>query len=188
MVWQMINREEFLGSSFFRFSSGVDDGPILSQVKIKNSSNLDIGQASDLIEREWIHKLPELWKLFCSGQAKPWEQDHNKATYCAQRKPCDGLIDWCLPSENVNAFILSQAHPYPKAFFKLGPMTIRVEKHDLDTRVIHGKPGQVFEASKDFVTICCGYSSAIRLLNLEIDGKVLPAYEIINSTKQRLID
>lgn len=187
LVWQMINREELLGSSFFRFSAGVDDGPVLWQVKVKNSENLSIGEASDQIEREWIRKIPDLWKLFCTGKAVPWDQIHSDATYCAQREPIDGMIDWEMSADDINAFILAQAHPYPRAYFKLGMATVRVVSHGKEPREVYGLPGQVFEVSKSFVAICCGYRSAIRLFEVEVDGEVISAQTLLHSTKQRLI-
>jgi len=58
LVWQVINREKVLGSTFFKFSDCMDEGAILDQVSIKNTSNLTIADAGDLIELEWIKKLP----------------------------------------------------------------------------------------------------------------------------------
>ena len=45
LVWQMINNDEELGSSFFKFDKGVDDGPILYQVKVKNNGDITIKEA-----------------------------------------------------------------------------------------------------------------------------------------------
>ena len=41
LVWQLINSEKVVGSSFFKFTSGMDDGVILDQVKIENQTLID---------------------------------------------------------------------------------------------------------------------------------------------------
>ena len=55
LVWQLINKEKVIGSSFFKFSNGMDDGTILKQFKIDNSDSMTIGEASDRIERAWTN-------------------------------------------------------------------------------------------------------------------------------------
>ena len=93
LVWQLINREKVIGSSFFKFSNGMDDGVILDQVKIDNADKMTIGEASDSMEQAWIFKIPEIWLNICKGDINPVEQNHNESSYCAQRQETDGLID-----------------------------------------------------------------------------------------------
>ena len=39
---------------------------------------------------------------------------------------------------------------------------------------------------EDFVTICCGENSVLRLIELEVDGTLLKAREVLNSIKVRI--
>ncbi|HAU94046.1 MAG TPA: hypothetical protein DCW59_16985 [Alteromonas sp.] len=186
LVWQLINNEEIVGSSFFKFTSGMDDGDILDQVKIHNSTGLTICEASELIEHEWIRKIPVLWAGFVAGNIQPYEQKHQLATYCAQRQESDGLIEWAKSALDVDAFIRAQDFPYPRAFFKLDEQTVKVVKHKIDPRKIYGTPGQIFQVSSDFVTVCCAGHSAIQIHEVEVNGKLLAAKSILNSVKIRL--
>lgn len=186
LVWQMINGEKILGSSFFRFRSGMDDGEVLAQVEIENSPGLTIGEAGDLIEREWAKKIPALWSSFCEGEALAWEQDHAKATYCAQRQDMDGLIDWRRSASEIDRFIRAQAAPYPRSFFRIQGENIRIVSHQPDNRRIHGVPGQVFEVRKEHVTVCCGGCSALRVYRVEKGDRDLPASAVVTSVRQRL--
>merc|ERR1711991_1085111 len=104
LVWQIINEERLLGSSFFRFADGMDDGPVLAQVNISNEHKLTISDASDRIENEWLKRIPNLWSDFCNDRLYPQEQDHSKATYCAQRQEYDGVIDWRNHAGTIDAF------------------------------------------------------------------------------------
>ena len=79
----------------------------------------------------------------------------------------------------------TQTYPYPEAFFFL-IKKIKISKHSKDERKVCGTIGQVFEIEKNYVAICCGENTIIRLNKLEIEGKVVPASEIFSSIKQRI--
>lgn len=186
LVWQLINAEPEIGSSFFRFTDGMDDGPVLHQVRIQNAKKLDIREAMDQLEQAWIADLPEVWRHFCEGKAEPAHQNHSLATYCCQRNELDGCIDWEDPAEKIDCFIRAQAKPYPMAFFKHEEKRIRISKHQVDGRVTHGTPGQVFEVKSDYVSVCCGGNTLIRILQVEDGGIERNAAEILNSITVRL--
>ena len=67
LVWQMINNEEYLGSSLFQFDEGTDSGPIIHQVKIANSSTMTIEQASEKIQNTWLSELPNVLEQYLAG-------------------------------------------------------------------------------------------------------------------------
>jgi len=186
LVWQLINNEKVVGSSFFKFTSGMDDGVILDQVKIENAEQLTIKEAGDQIERAWVEKAPTLWVRFCNGDICPTEQDHKKASYCAQRQEADGLIDWSLDAKKIDAFIRAQDTPYPRAFFKLNKKIVKIVSHSVDAREIHGSYGQVFQIYDTHVVICCDKSTALQISKVQIDGKIVSAKTVINSIKMRL--
>ena len=186
LVWQLINREKVIGSSFFKFSRGMDDGVILDQVKIKNADTMTIGEASDSLERAWISKIPLIWSDFCKGEIDPVEQNHTEASYCAQRQEADGLIDWTLNATDIDAFIRAQDTPYPRAQFKLNDKIVRVVSHSIDSREILGSCGQVFQIIDKNAVICCGDSTAIQISKVLVDGKTVDASDILNSIKIRL--
>jgi len=186
LVWQIINNEKYLGSSFFKFESGIDEGPILDQFTISNRPKLSIKKALDDIENEWKKRIPILWKKFCNGKIKPKKQNHSEATYCAQRYEFDGKVNWNQKASTIDSFVNAQTYPYPKAFFFLNKKKIKISKHSIDERKVSGTIGQVFEIKKNYVTICCGENTIIRLNKLEIEGKVVPASEMFLSIKERI--
>ncbi len=187
LVWQMINNEPYLGSSFFRFSSGVDDGPVLQQIQIPNEEALTIKEASDRLASEWISKIPEIWrKLNAIGDSGVAEQNHRAATYCAQRNENDGLVNWKWEADQIDCFIRAQADPYPRAFFYRGDQKIRIASHSKDNRTVYGLPGQIFEVKRDYVVICCGGNSVLQIHTLELNGQEASAPSVIASINERL--
>lgn len=186
LVWQLINGERTIGSSFFKLTEGMDDGAILAQVKVSNSSDLTISEATEKIEEEWTRRLPLLWADFCHGTINPSEQIHSEATYCAQRQEADGLINWSMNASDIDAFIRAQGAPYPRAFFELNGKKVKVVRHRIDPRTIYGVPGQVFQVFGDYVTVCCSGRTAITLCEVEVGGVNFKASDVINSIKMRL--
>lgn len=186
LVWQMINGEKVLGSSLFRFDKGVDDGPILTQVRVPDAADLTIKDAMDLIEEQWIEKIPLIWRDFCDGDLEPIEQNHPDATYCAQRQEIDGVIDWTLCAAQLDRFIRAQAAPYPRAYFEYEDKRIRVNGHEPDGRRVYGRCGQVYEVRKAYVAVCCGEDTVLRLTKLDVDGKEHSASDVLKSFTLRL--
>jgi len=186
LVWQLINGEEEVGSSFFRFSSGMDDGKVLHQVKFINKNSINIDEAMKNIEKLWVDSLPIIWKNYLTESIFPYEQNHDLATYCSQRKEQDGIIDWSLDAYELDRFIRSQSKPYPMAFFYHADNLLRIYKHEVDNRTIYGSPGQVFEVKNSYVTICCGNNTALRLIKVELENDQYPANKFLNSIKIRL--
>ena len=62
----------------------------------------------------------------------------------------------------------------------------KISKHSKDELKVCGTICQVFEIKKNYVAICCGENTIIRLNKLEIEGKVVPASEIFSSIKERI--
>jgi len=186
LVWQLINGEEKIGSSLFRFSEGMDDGDILHQVSFKNSSKITIKSATYNLQELWKKCIPHIWEDFIQEKIIPTKQDHTQATYCSKRNENDGLIDWSMDANYLDRFIRAQTKPYPMAFFFYGNKIVRVSKHDIDSRIISGTSGQVFESRNSHVTICCGAGTAIKIFELEVNGKNYPASKVLDSTKIRL--
>lgn len=186
LVWQIINNEDVIGSSLFKLTPGMDDGPVLEQIKINNACGLTINEAQEKLEAKWIKKLPKLWREFVHNSIHAHNQDHTLATYCAQRNEADGQINWSLNAKAIDAFIRAQGFPYPRAFFKIDKKIVRIIKHKLEPEIVYGTPGQIFRIGEDFITVCCQGNTAIRLYLVEIEGVQVNAKKVINSIKIRL--
>lgn len=186
LVWQIINGENQLGSSFFKFSEGVDDGEILHQVSIKNNENMTIGIAMQSICEMWKKELPPKWKALLVLTARTYTQDESAATYCAQRKDEDGKVCWGDSAGTIDRFIRAQDWPYPRAFFLLDGKVIRIVAHKVSKRVIYGIPGQIFCRSKKVVAVCCGDNTALDLLMLEVNGEKKEPGDVLKSIYDRI--
>jgi methionyl-tRNA formyltransferase len=186
LVWSMINGDKYVGSSFFKLSEGMDDGPILHQVKVELQADHTVSDVLSIIEKSFIDDLPEKWEELLQFREKPIFQDEEDATYCGQRIEADGHINWSASASVVHNFIRAQSPPYPGAFAYLSDAKISM----LSSRVVNGHffgtAGQVIRVKKPSVTICCGGQTAIELVSVGVDGEVKDAASVLNSIRHRL--
>jgi methionyl-tRNA formyltransferase len=187
LVWSMIRGEPVVGSSVFRLSSGMDDGELLHQVRVENTTDDDIASILAKIEARLIEELPGRWQALLEGRAELLAQSEAGASYCGQRIEADGLIDWQQAARTVHDFIRAQAPPYPGAFSFLGTDQIRfLASRPLDVRY-DGTPGQVLRRNPDgSVWIACGDSSAIEIRRVEIGGQSTAPADCLKSVRLRL--
>jgi methionyl-tRNA formyltransferase len=184
LVWSIINGDSEVGATAFSFASGMDDGRILHQVRVSNTQKDDIGTILKKIETALVDTLPDTWRSLLNGTAQFTEQDHSLATFCGQRMPEDGKIDWAMSSMQVHNFIRAQTPPYPGAFDYLGERKIVFLRTEVEETLYFGTPGQILRRFSDNVLISCGGNSAINVLEVAVDGvptrpsKALPSISI----------
>lgn len=185
LVWSIINDDEYVGSSVFKMTPGMDEGDILFQVSIRNDPSSDVGGMLRQIEEKLELGLPRVWRSLVGGTITASPQDHSAATYCGQRTPSDGAIDWSWSASRINNFIRAQTIPYPGAFSFIGNRKLTIWQSSVDDRLWSGTPGQVLERGADYVLVACG-SGAIRLLRVSIDGMPVSVRDALRSVSIRM--
>jgi methionyl-tRNA formyltransferase len=187
LVWSIINGDPEVGATVFRLSEGMDDGDILVQVRVVNGMDDTIATILQKIENALVDKLPVYWRKVLNASAELMPQDEASASYCGQRFPCDGLIDWGKPAKEVHNFVRAQTTPYPGAYSFLDRRKIRILRTKLDQRVYYGTPGQVLFRGETSVTVACGYATAISICEVAIDGIQQAPGAIIRSISNRFM-
>lgn len=186
LPWSIILGHKEVGFTVFNIGKGTDDGPVWYQGK------MDLGETTFL--KEVLFKLNEMvvasfTKVFngiLSGALKPYEQVHDNATYCAQRLPQDGLIDWSKPAKEVFNFIRGQSEPYPGAFFIYLETICHITKARLFEQPFYGTPGQIAKISNEEVYVICGDNKAVILQEIERSAVRQSASSVLNTIKIRL--
>jgi methionyl-tRNA formyltransferase len=188
LVWAMINGEKTAGTTLFSFGEGMDDGDIWAQEKVEIGDDDYISDMLLKLEEKAVSILKKKYISILEGKTRPIPQDHEKATFCAQRIPDDGLIDWEKSSTEIYNFIRAQSEPYPGAFTYFDGKKLIIWKGHAGKEVYYGTPGQVARRSGDFVFVICGGNEPIILETVEYGGKKSSAGEIIKSIKTRFIN
>lgn len=166
LVWAMIRGEPRVGSTLFRITPGMDDGPAYLQVSTEPGLEDGIGDVIAAIENRFLDAIPHAWPAIVRGDLRETEQDHAAATYCGQRRPEDGLIDWSQPAAAVHDFVRAQTRPYPGAFTVAGGKKIRIWRTWPLDAVYCGTPGQILQREKGRVLISCGGHTALAVLEV----------------------
>ncbi len=186
LIWAMINGEEEVGFSLFTFTTGMDDGPIWAQGIVKVENDDYISDVLKKLEEKVVEVVRKKYFAILEGTIIPVDQQHELATYCTQRFPDDGNINWNLPALYIYNCIRAQSTPYPGAFtwfrFKYCcRWKARLFQHDY-----YGIRGQVAKIDTDGVYVICGDHRAIFLEEVEVDGKKGKANEFIQSISTNL--
>jgi len=186
LVWSIINGDNVVGATVFRFTEGMDDGPILYQVKVPLCIDDNISVALSGINNKLSETFPTQWSSYLRGEAVMTPQDESLATYCGQRVPEDGQIDWLKPAKSIHDFIRAQTRPYPGAYCYVNEQKVTIWTTEIDHRTYQGVPGQVLLRASDYVVIACGQRTAVKILDVSIDNAPYRVREVFRSVKLRL--
>lgn len=188
LVWQIINDEKEVGISFFSLTPGMDDGPVWMQASVPIDATDYVSNVLSKLEATTLEKVRLNFPLILDGRIKPIEQRHELATYCTQRFPSDGNINWSWRAREVHNFIRAQSDPYPGAFTYLERLPLKIWRSSIYERPYYGVPGQVARITNESVVVVCGGNSAINLEEIELQGTRCKAPNVIASIKTRFSD
>jgi methionyl-tRNA formyltransferase len=131
LVWTIIHGETRGGVTLFYLDDGVDSGDIIGQKPFPIEANETIADALVKLEEAGVALLEEYLPLLSEGRAPRIPQNHAEATYCAQRSPADGEIDWTKSAKQIKDFIRAQTRPYPGAFTRIAGKKVILWDADL---------------------------------------------------------
>lgn len=187
LVWQIINGEKQLGVSFFQLVIDMDEGGLVSQKFFSLSRDESIEDALEKAENLAHEMLLDFLKLWPNGKIHLANQPNEEPSYCGQRQPGDGKIDWNSGADKVHDFIRAQSKPYPGAFSYLPDgRKLTILKTCEENRQFYGVPGSVVELNSHDVVVACA-AGAIRLQKIAVeDGSEEAPRNVLNSLKIRL--
>jgi len=116
LVWAILNGEKKTGVTLFYFDEGVDSGDIVDQYGFEIGENDYIADLLKKTEAAIAELLKKNINEILAGQNNRTQQNNLHATFCSQRKPVDGLINWSENNVKVDRLIRATSIPYPCAF------------------------------------------------------------------------
>lgn len=170
LVWAMINGESDVGFTIFYLSEKMDDGPIVFQGKATVDPTDYVANMLQKIESLVDRTFPDVWDELVRGEAPRLAQDDAQATFCTQRTPDHGRIDWNRPARDVFNFVRAQSHPYPGAFFDANGRRVHIFRARRFENRLYGVPGSIGLLNEFGVYAVCGDSHAIILEEVTLDG------------------
>tara|TARA_B110000046_G_scaffold61562_1_gene69163 strand:+ start:1372 stop:2652 length:1281 start_codon:yes stop_codon:yes gene_type:complete len=100
--WSLIRGQKFTGLTIHRMHAGVDNGPIVSQIKVPIDSEDTAGTLYNKVCAAGILLFQDTLPLYASGTLKLIDQKEDKATYHPRGEPFGGQIslDWDLNQQS----------------------------------------------------------------------------------------
>lgn len=155
--WAILMGLPETGVSLFQLSSGVDDGFLYAQRKIKLHSRIHIRELIDSSTNLAIEMVTATFPDILSGTLKPFPQN-GEPSYSLQRAPMDGFIRWDQTAEQIDRLIRAVAPPYPGAYaFLEDKKIIIIEAEPFQDIKIYGAAGQIAKISEcPLPLVVCG--------------------------------
>jgi methionyl-tRNA formyltransferase len=169
--WTILQGRDTTGSTLFWMDEGMDSGDVLGQETFPVSPS----ETATTLYQKHMDSLARILatatESLKAGDAPRRPQDHSLATYCSQRRPEDGLIDWTRPASEIERLIRATTRPYPGAFTTLRGESLVVWRAALEEDSPYwGTPGQVQTVDDSGALVQCGGRGHIRLVEVEPEG------------------
>jgi methionyl-tRNA formyltransferase len=164
--WAIINSERETGVTLFHLEDDADAGDIVAQTAFPIEPEDTCAAVLEKAADASIALLHDMVPLLARKTAPRVPQRHEDATWCPQRKPQDGAIDWRWPATRVHDFVRAQTRPYFGAFTRVGNSPVTVWAASALTDITGGSAGD-FTLMDDALVVRCGTGSlAVRELGL----------------------
>ncbi len=178
--WTILQHATETGSSLFWIDAGVDSGDLAAQAGISVAPD---ETARSLYDKHLIALADLIGTVsddLHDGRIVRLPQDHSRATYCARRRPEDGLINWGNSADEVWTLMRASTHPYPGAFTSLrGEQLVCWEALYVGEAPYWGLPGQVQRVSDEGVLVQCGDRKHVLLTGVTFQGAEQPASRVL---------
>lgn len=141
--WAILSGRKKTGVSLFLLDSGIDDGDLLGQLKIPIADQETIASLIAKAEEASLQLIETCLPGVAKGELVPFSQK-GTPTYCQQRVPADGKIDWRDPLAYIDRLIRAVGRPYGGAFSYFDQEKITIWRAALCKKIeILGAPGQI---------------------------------------------
>jgi methionyl-tRNA formyltransferase len=156
--WTILTERTETAGTLFWLAPGLDDGDIAYQV----SFGLEQRETATSLYEKHMTALEEMLRSFAvattAEEIPRRAQDHSKATYCAQRKPVDGLIDWDQPADHIERLVRATTRPYPgaRSLLERGRREVFIWEACSLEAPFDAVPGQVVDVDPQGAVVACG--------------------------------
>lgn len=190
-AWAILNGEKRVALCVHKMKGGeLDSGDIITRDYINIDDNTKVS-----IVLKWvidvcpylIGKAVERLALDPNYILEKQSQDPEDALRCYPRNAEDGRIFWHDQSNYILRLINACNKPYPGAYCYLDDRKLIIWDASIvkDQEKFCAYPGQITAIGKRFVDVACGQGK-LRITDVEFNGEVLVASEIIKSIRKRL--
>ncbi len=165
--WAIIRGETETGVTIMQMDAGMDTGAILLQERIPIADRDTAGTVTEKLSLLGARMVSDALSRMASGELRPQEQDHAKATLAPPLTKADGLIGWTAAARDISNRARG-LNPWPGAYTRLDGRIIKL----LETEAIGGSagPGMLTSPEPDILAAGTG-RGLLRIITLQPEGK-----------------
>jgi methionyl-tRNA formyltransferase len=160
------------GVTIMRVVTALDAGPIMATATVAIGPDDTTTMVESTLAIRGAELLVTTLDAIESGDAVETPQDDALATYAPKLSKAEATVDWAMPAPAIHNLIRG-LWPWPHAHTFLGATRYILHRSRL-TAVDAGAapPGTIITASAlDGLLVACGNTTAIELLDLQLEGK-----------------
>ena len=181
--WAVLNGERRTGATLHYMTDKPDAGDIVAQQAVPILPDDTAREVFDKVTVAAEICFDAILPALVAGTAPRLPNDIAHGSYFGARTPEDGRIDWRKSAAEIHNLVRAVAPPYPGARTTICGAAARVLRTRLlDARLQPGEPALVVEqrsdapsaAGKEIVVAHCGGGGALRIDELEIEGRPCP--------------
>jgi methionyl-tRNA formyltransferase len=178
----VINGDHETGVTIMKVVKALDAGPMLAAVKVPIGPDDTTTIVESSLAREGAELLLATLGAIEAGVAVEVPQDDSQATYAPKLSKTEAAVDWSRPATAIHNQIRG-LWPWPHASTHLGTTRLILHRSRLSQAVDGAEPGTIVRASvTDGVHVVCGSSTALELLDVQLEGKrVVAARDLLSS-------
>jgi methionyl-tRNA formyltransferase len=165
--WAIARGETVTGVTTMKIDAGLDTGDILLQEEIPIASDDTAEILAPKLAAVGADLTVETLRGLQTGAIRRRQQDHAHATLAPVLKKEDGLIDFSRPAIDI-LNRMRGFQPWPGAYSKFRGKNLQVWKAAALDRAM---PFSELKAEGDHLLVGCAQSTAIELLELQLEGK-----------------
>ncbi len=178
----VINGDPETGVTIMRVVKALDAGPMLAAVTVPIGPDDTTTMVEAVLAAEGADLLVKTLDAIEAGTAVETPQDDSLASYAPKLSKSEAIVDWSRPAQNIHNQIRG-LWPWPHASTHLGSARYILHRSRVSSRDHEAQPGTIIRASAvDGVHVACGASTALELLDVQLEGKrVVSARELLAS-------
>ncbi|MCA1639368.1 MAG: methionyl-tRNA formyltransferase [Acidobacteria bacterium] len=182
--WAIVNGEEKTGVTTMQMDAGLDTGGILLQRETEIGRDETAVELMQRLSLSGADLLSETLAMY--NELTPQPQNDSEATFAPLMKKEDGLIDWNLTAEEIENRVRG-FQPFPTSFTLLNSKKLTIWKAEVEVeneKWIMDDTGEIMRAKGDDFVVGCGASSALKIVELQLQGKRrMSVRDFLNGTK-----
>ena len=179
--WAIANGESETGVTIMKMDVGMDTGDVLQMAATPIGAHETTAELTPRLAEIGARLLVDTLNRL--DEITPQPQDHSGATHAPMLKREDGLVDWTMSAQQIEARQRGFT-PFPGCYAILGEQRLELVSLQVETTATTSAPATVTEIIKDSFVVACGNGSQLRVTQIQPAGKkVMPARDFLNGAK-----